>query len=104
MTSFDGRGAAEDNIPSVQMFEGIGELTVGGTVAAGDATRVLFTALAVQNDPNVNAYLLANRLKLSDRLTKTKIFPRDGMALPGGEVYSAPQEETLELPAVQENE
>ncbi|MBD3260645.1 MAG: hypothetical protein GF334_03040 [Candidatus Altiarchaeales archaeon] len=95
MSSFDGRRSDEDNIPTVQYFEGIGELTVGGAAASGDVNRILFTSLAVLNNPTVNAYLLANKLKLSDRITKTKIFPRDGMPLPNGEVYQEPQEEVV---------
>jgi hypothetical protein len=27
---------------------------------------------------------------MSDRITKTKIFPREGMALPDGETYKEP--------------
>lgn len=103
MNSLDGRRADEDLIPRVQEFEGVGELTVGGTVAAGDVNRLLFTCLVLLNDPAVNSYMLANGLKLQDRLTKTKVFPRDGMSLPNGEVFSAPQEETLDLPETTEN-
>jgi len=95
MSSFDGRRSEEDNIPTMQHFEGIGELTVGGAAASGDVNRILFTALAVANNPQVNAYLLANKLKLADRFTKTKVFPREGMALPNGEVYHEPQEEAV---------
>lgn len=93
MSSFDGRSANEDTIPKVQEFEGFGELTIGGSVAAGDVTRVLFTALAMLNDPTVNSFLLANKLKMSDRVTKTRIFPRTGMALPNGEFYSEQESE-----------
>jgi hypothetical protein len=43
--------------------------------------------------------MLSNKLKVVDRMTKTEIFPRDGMALPNGEVYEAPAaEEVLNLP------
>jgi hypothetical protein len=100
----DGRKTKEDSIPTIQNFEGIGELTVGGSVAGGDTTRVVFTALAMLNDPMVNSYFLAQKMKMSDRMTKTQIFPRDGMSLPNGETYREPQEEVLELPAAQENE
>lgn len=93
MSSFDGRSTNEDNIPKVQEFEGFGELTVGGSVASGDITRVLFTVIAMLNDPTVNSFLLANKLKMTDRVTKTKIFPREGMALPNGEVYSEQESE-----------
>lgn len=99
----DGRKTNEDSIPTIQMFEGFGELTVGGSAVGGDRTRVVFTALAMLNDPMVNSYFLAQKLKLSDRMTKTAIFPRDGMALPNGENFSEPQEEILELPKAQEN-
>ncbi len=99
----DGRKANEDSIPTIQMFEGFGELTVGGSASGGDTNRVLFTALAMLNYPMVNSYFLAQKLKLSDRMTKTRIFPRDGMALLNGETFSEPQEEVLELPETQEN-
>jgi len=99
----DGRKTDEDSIPTIQMFEGFGELTVGGSVSGGDTTRVVFTALAMLNDPLVNSYFLAQKMKMSDRMTKTRIFPRDGMVLPNGETYSEPQEEVLELPEAQEN-
>ena len=79
----------DEKIPSVENFPGVGELTVGGTVAGGDTTRILFTALALADNPVVNQYLLANKLKLTDRMTGTQIFPREGMALPGGEVFSS---------------
>lgn len=103
MSGFDGRRTNEDIIPRVKDFEGFGELTVGGSVAAGDVNRVLFTALAILNSPQVNSFLLANRVKLSDRITKTRIFPREGMALPDGEVFIEPKEEVVDLPAEQEN-
>ncbi len=99
----DGRKTNEDSIPTIQMFEGFGELTVGGSASGGDRFRVLFIALAMLNDPMVNSYFLAQKLKLSDRMTKTKIFPRDGMVLPNGGIFSEPQEEVLELPETQEN-
>ena len=99
----DGKKKNEDTIPTVQYFKGIGDLTVGGSASGGDATRMLFNALAMLNNPMVNSYLLAQKLKLSDRMTKTKIFPRDGMALPNGESYSEPQVEVVELPETQEN-
>lgn len=99
----DGKKKNEDTIPTIQNFEGIGELTVGGSAAGGDATRMLFNALAMLNNPLVNSYLLAQKLKLSDRMTKTRIFPREGMALPNGEIYIEPQVEVVELPETQEN-
>lgn len=103
MSEFNGTRANEKMIPTVQKFEGVGELTVGGTVAGGDVNRVVFTTLALLNDPMVNSYLLANKVRLQDRMTKTMIFPREGMALPHGEVFSKPQEEVPELSVEQEN-
>lgn len=78
----------------VENIAPIGELLVGGGSAN---TQFLLTALSILNDPTLNYYFLVNKLKLSDRFTKTVIFPRDGMALPDGEVYKAPEsEETKE--------
>ena len=99
----DGRKTNEDTIPTIQDFEGIGELTVGGSVSGGDTTRVVFTALAMLNDPLVNSYFLAQKMRMTDRMTKTRIFPRDGMALLNGETYTTPQEEVIALPETQEN-
>lgn len=93
MSDFDGRSASEKEVPVVRSYEGVGELVVGGS----DALRVLVTAVCLLNHPTVNQYLLDNKLKLQDRLTKTKIFPRDGMALPNGEVFKAPVVETVSL-------
>lgn len=101
MSSFT--GLREDLIPKVQEFEEFGELTVGGSVAAGDINRVIFTSLSMLNNPTINAFLLANKVKMSDRITKTRIFPREGMALPDGKVYEEVEEEKLELPKEQEN-
>lgn len=104
MNGFDGRRAGEDRIPSVQEFEGFGELTVGGSVAGGDVNRLVFTALAMLNHPLINSFLLANKVKMSDRITKTRIFPRPGMSLLDG-VY---EEEVLPQGSIvleqQENE
>jgi hypothetical protein len=99
----DGKKKDEDIIPTIQEFEGFGELTVGGTASGGDSTRLVFTALAMLNDPLINSYFLAQKLKLSDRMTKTRIFPREGMSLPNGETHSLPQVEVVELPETQEN-
>ena len=105
MNSIDEKSSDGDIIPTVQVFEGIGELTVGGSVAAGDSLRLIFTAFAILDNPNVNSYLLANRVKIQDRMTKTRVFPRNGMSLPAGEVYIIPQEEEPELPSANtENE
>ncbi len=97
MSEFNGVSASKDVIPTIKEFEGFGEITVGGSVAGGDTNRVLFTALAVLNNPAVNSYLLANKLTLTDRVTKTRIFPREGMALIVGDVYNEPQAEVVEL-------
>ncbi len=70
-----------------QVITNLGELTVGGT---SDPMRVLIAALANLNEPLVNEVLLAFKVSFSDRLTGTRIFPREGMALPNGQVYSAP--------------
>lgn len=70
----------------IETFEGIGEVTVG----VGSNWHKLIFALVLLDNPNVNKYLLAEKLKLSDRITKTKIFPREGMALPDGKVYVEP--------------
>ena len=99
MSTLDGRRSdGAEEVPVIKEFEGLGELTVGGSITGGDYSRLLFTALSLLDNPTVNSYLLANHLKLKDRITKTQIFPREGMSLPEGEVYEAPQE-VLELPA-----
>ncbi len=66
----------------------IGELIVGG--GSADVKFVL-TALSVLDNPDLNYFFMVNKLKLKDRLTGTQIFPRDGMALPNGEVYKTPE-------------
>jgi hypothetical protein len=93
-TKFDGpplKLASEDSlgIAAVENFEGIGEITIG----IGDNWRTVMMALCLLNDSQVNKYLLLRKLKLSDRMTKTKIFPREGMALPDGQVYHAEETE-----------
>lgn len=94
MTEFKASTPADD--VRIESFEGIGEITVGG---ASSNWYVVVVAICLQNDPQVNKFMLANKLKVVDRMTKTKIFPRDGMALPNGEVYEAPaEEEVLILP------
>ena len=74
-----------------QNITNIGELTVGGT---SEVNRVILLALANLNDPHVNEVLLAFQVKFSDRFTKTRIFPRENMSLPNGEVYKEPVTET----------
>lgn len=87
-----------DNMPQIKEFEGIGELTVGGNIGLGDTTRILFTALCLINDPHVNEFFLANKVNISDRITKTQIFPREGMLLEQNKTYtsSSGQEENKE--------
>jgi hypothetical protein len=80
----------------MEEFEGIGEITVGG---ASSNWYIIAVALCLLNDPQVNKFMLANQLKVTDKIAKTKIFPRENMALPNGEVYKAPEkEEVLTLP------
>ena len=91
ITKFDGapsKPQSEDPlaVAAVENFAGIGEITIG----IGSNWHILTTALCLLNDPQVNKYLLAQKLKLTDRMTKTKIFPREGMALPDGQTYRAP--------------
>jgi hypothetical protein len=91
ITQFDGASSKPQSggpldIAAVENFEGIGEITIG----VGSNWHILTTALCLLNHPTVNSYLLAQKLKLSDRMTKTKIFPREGMALPNGQTYHAP--------------
>jgi hypothetical protein len=93
MSSFDGRSAAEEGIPVVKSYPSFGELVTGGS----DVTRVMLTALCMLNDPQVNEYLLDCKLRLSDRLTKTAIFPREGMSLPAGNVYVSAENNTASL-------
>jgi hypothetical protein len=77
----------------IEDFEGFGEITVGGT---SSNWYLIFVAFSLQNNPQVNKFLLANKVKLQDRMTKTKIFPREGMALPNGEVYHVPESQDTE--------
>ena len=77
----------------VEVIEPIGELVVG---TGKSDFRFYLTALCVLNHPDVNNFLLKNKVKFTDRLTGTKIFPRDGMALPNGEVYQSPEPTTDE--------
>lgn len=88
----------EDTTPAVKQYEGIGELIAGNSAPM----KVLFTALAMVNHPLANQYLLDSRLYLQDRITKTVIFPRNGMSLPNGETYSVPVIEVVPL-TVMEN-
>lgn len=88
MTQFQSTNPADDM--KVEKIEPLGELAVGGGSANA---QFLLTALCILDDPNLNKFFLVNKLKLRDRLTKTEIFPREGMALPNGEVYTAQQPE-----------
>ncbi len=73
----------------IENFEGIGEITIG----VGSDKHILTTAIVLLNHPEINKFLLLQKLRLSDRITKTKIFPREGMVLPDGEVYTEPTTE-----------
>ena len=95
MSTFDEKNHAEVAVPAVKEFAGIGELVVGGVAGGSNINHILFTALVVQDNPQTNSYLLANKLSMADRFTKTVIFPREGMALPEGEVFEVPQEEDV---------
>jgi len=77
----------------IETFEGIGELTIG----VGSNWHIIAVALCLLNAPQINKFFLAQKLNLVDRITKTKIFPRNGMALPNGEVYQEPQSEVVEI-------
>ena len=79
------------DVAKIEHFENIGDITIG----VGTNWHIIATALCVLNDPNVNKFLLANKLKITDRITKTKIFPREGMSLPNGQVYSEPSIEEI---------
>ena len=59
----------------------------------GSNWNIIVTALCLQNHPQVNKFLLAQKLRLVDRITKTKIFTREGMALPNGETYTEDKKE-----------
>ncbi len=94
MVEFRAENPADDM--KIEMFEGFGEIAVGGT---SSNWYILMVAQCLDNQPLSNKFLLANKLKLVDRITKTRIFPRVGMALPDGEVYEEPEkEEVLILP------
>lgn len=82
--SFDGRTSEEAQGPTTKNYPGFGELVVGG----GDPLRVMLTAMCMLDNPQVNQFLLDHKLKMSDKLTKTQIFPREGMALPDGKNFS----------------
>lgn len=93
-------GFRADNFADTVMIKemtNIGELAVGGT---SDVQKVILSALANMNDPYINEVLLAYKVNFLDRITKTRVFPRIGMALPNGEVYKEePNQEELELPS-----
>ena len=83
MSALDGKRAQEDLVPVIKHYEGFGELLTGGS----DATKLIVTAICMLDDPRVNQFFLDCKLKMSDRITKTKIFPRNGMSLPDGMIY-----------------
>ena len=76
----------------IEHFDGIGELTIG----TGSNWHIIAVALCLLNSPEVNKFFLFQNLSLVDRMTKTKIFPRIGMALPNGVVYQEPQAKVVE--------
>lgn len=88
--SFQSPSPAE--VIKIEHFEGIGDLTIG----VGSNWQIIVTALCIQNHPQTNKFLLAQKLKLTDKMTKTQIFPREGMALPNGETYKEPMTEKKE--------
>ena len=74
---------SEDNStkePKIKEYPGFGELIIGSS----DTNKVLLTAICMLDNPRVNQYFLDNKLKMVDRITKTKIFPREGMSVPEG--------------------
>ena len=77
---------------NIETFDGFGELTIG----VGSNWGIIITAICMLDNPTVNKFLLAQKLKLSDRITKSKIFPREGMTLPNGEVYKMPAPSVVE--------
>ena len=94
MVEFKTENPADDM--KVEEFEGFGEITVGGSSSNWYLEMV---GQCLANHPLTNKFFLANKLKIVDRMTKTRIFPRVGMALPNGEVYEEPEkEEVLTLP------
>ncbi len=72
----------------VENVEPVGELTVGG---GSVNPQFVITCLCILNNPQLNNFFLLNKLKFRDRMTGTQIFPREGMALPNGEVYKTPE-------------
>lgn len=90
MSTFKGKN---EYTPIVRNYEGVGELAVGGS----DVQKILATALCLLNHPVVNQYFLDGKLRLQDRITKTRIFPREGMALPNGQTYTAPVVEEVSV-------
>lgn len=95
MSDFDGRRAGEETTPVIRTYEGFGELVVG----SNDVNKVVFTCLCLLNHPQVNQFLLDSKLVLKDRITKTAIFPRDGMALSNGQTYVSPKIVDVVLPS-----
>ena len=96
MVGFRGTRPAE-NI-TTQNLTNIGEVMVGGLSTADPVLQrmyVILLALINMNDPFANEALLAQKVKFSDRLTGTKIFPRPGMALPNGQTYTEPEVEEI---------
>lgn len=96
MTSFQGT-RAPDKI-KIRTLTNIGEVVVGGVSTPDPILQrmyVILLALINTNDPFVNEALLAQDVKFLDRFTKTKIFPRVGMALPNGQTYTETEVEEI---------
>jgi hypothetical protein len=82
-TELNGNSAEAHQLPTIKSYEGFGELVVGRSTD----TKILIIALCMLDNPLVNQYLLDNKLRLSDRITKVVVFPREGMSLPDGIFY-----------------
>ncbi len=70
--------------PKIKEYPGFGEITLG----TSSYDRILFTAMCMSDNPQINQYFLDLQLNLMDNTTKTKIFPREGMSLPGDATYT----------------
>lgn len=86
------QGVKPADVVKIEHFEGVGDLTIG----TGSNWVILITALCLLDHPQVNKFFLAQKLRLTDRITKTNVFPREGMALPNGEVYEEPKDKLEE--------
>ena len=84
MSEFSAQSVSAEAEKKIKAYRGFGELVVGG----GRLDRALLTAICMLDHPEVNQYLLDNAVKFEDRITKTKIFPREGMALPSDSFWT----------------